>query len=133
MHHQTGDERRARQRRVYQCREIQTIHGSLSRSPDNRRARTLQPMAVANTRHIRIRPTQDDEVTVPKDVADLLGPEAELEMGSGQVTIRRSGKLARSELSKIAKPVKTAEELLGQATRPLTDSERTALNEFLNG
>ena len=52
-------------------------------------------MAVANTRHIRIRPTEDDEVTVPKDVADLLGPEAELEMGSGQVTIRRSGKLAR--------------------------------------
>ena len=90
-------------------------------------------MAAANTRHIRIRPTEDDEVTVPKDVADLLGPEAELEMGSGQVTIRRSGKLTRSELSKIAKPVKTAEELLGHATRPLTDSERTALNEFLNG
>jgi hypothetical protein len=90
-------------------------------------------MAVANTRHIRIRTADNDEITVPKDVADLLGPEAELEMGSGQVTIRRSGKLTREALSAIAKPPKTAEELLRHATRPLTDAERAALNEFLNG
>lgn len=90
-------------------------------------------MAVTNTRHIRIRPAESDEVTVPQDVADVLGPEAELELGSGHVTIRRSGKLTREYLSSIAKPPKTAEELMGHATRPLTDAERAALNEFLNG
>ena len=89
-------------------------------------------MALANPRRIRIRSADGDEVVVPKDVADLLGPEAELEVGSSEVTIRRSGKLTRSELSAIAKPVKTAEELLGEATRPLTDAERTALTEFLD-
>lgn len=90
-------------------------------------------MAVANTRHIRIRSADSDEVAVPKDIADLLGPQAELEVGFGQVTIRRSGKLSRSELSAIAKPARTAEELLGHGTRPLTDTERAALNEFLDG
>jgi hypothetical protein len=72
-------------------------------------------MAVANTRHIRIRPADNDEVSVPKDVADLLGPEAALEIGFGQVTIRRSGGLSGAELSAIAKPVKTAEELMSHA------------------
>ena len=90
-------------------------------------------MAVANTRHIRIRPADTDEVTVPKDVAQLLGSEAELEVGSGQVTIRLSGKLTREYLSSIAKPAKTAAELMGHATRPLTDAERAGLNDFLNG
>jgi len=90
-------------------------------------------MALANTRHIQIRATEGDEITLPKDVADVLGPEAELKVGSGQVTIRRSGKLTREYLSSIAKPAKTAEELMGHTTRPLTDAERAALNEFLNG
>ncbi len=90
-------------------------------------------MALANTRHIQIRAADGDEVTVPQDVADLLGPEAELEVGSGQVTIRRSGNLTREYLESIAKPALTAEELLGKPTRPLTEAERAALNEFLNG
>lgn len=90
-------------------------------------------MAVANTRRIRIRPAGNEEIVVPRDIADLLGPEGELEVGSGQVTIRRNGKLTRAELSAIAKPVKTAEELRRHATTPLTDAERAALNEFLNG
>jgi hypothetical protein len=90
-------------------------------------------VTVTSTRHIRIRSANSDEITVPKDVADLLGSEAELEIGPGQVTIRRSGKLTRSELSAIAKPVKTAEQLMRHATTPLTDAERAALKEFLNG
>lgn len=88
-------------------------------------------MAVANTRYIQIRVADGDEVTVPKDVADLLGPEAGLEVGSGQVTIRRSGKLTREYLESIAKPAFTAEQLGRHATTPLTDAERAALAAFL--
>ena len=90
-------------------------------------------MAATNTRHIQVRVADGDEVTVPKDVADLLGPEAELEVGSGQVTIRRSGKLTREYLESIAKPPLTAEQLGRHATTPLTDAERAALDDFLNG
>lgn len=90
-------------------------------------------MALANTRRIRIRSADGDEVAVPQDVAALLGPEAELEVGADEVTIRRTGKVTRSELAAIAKPARTAEELLGGAGRRLTDAERSALNEFLNG
>jgi hypothetical protein len=88
-------------------------------------------MAVANTRHIQIRVADGDEVTVPKDVADLLGPEAELEVGSGQVTIRRSGKLTREYLESIAKPALMAEQLGRHATTPLTNAERAALAAFM--
>ena len=49
-------------------------------------------MALANTRHIRIRPSADDsELTVPADVVEMFGPDADLELKvePGQVTIRR--------------------------------------------
>lgn len=90
-------------------------------------------MAVTNIRRIRIRPADSDEITVPKDAADLLGSEAELEVMPGQVTIRRSGRLTRADLDAIAKPALTAERLRRHATAPLTDAERAALNEFLDG
>lgn len=90
-------------------------------------------MAIAGTRRTRIRSAGADEVSLPKDVADVLGSEAELEVGSGQVTIRRRGKRTPSELSAIAKPTKTAQQLLGHVTRPLTDAERAGLTAFLDG
>ncbi len=90
-------------------------------------------MAVTNTRHVRIRPDEADEIAVPRDVANVLGTEAEIQVEPGQVTIRRSGKLTAEYLSSIAKPPKTAEELMRHAKTPLTDAERASLNEFLNG
>ncbi len=56
-------------------------------------------MALANTRHIRIRPAADDtELTVPADIVEMFGPDAELELKvePGQVTIRRAEAVPQS-------------------------------------
>jgi hypothetical protein len=81
-------------------------------------------MALANTRHIRIRPAADDsELTVPADVVAMFGPDADLELKvePDQVTIRRAGRghVLRDPAS------------LRHLSRPLTDAEREALTAFL--
>ena len=53
-----------------------------------------------NARRIRIRPSADDcELTVPADVVEMFGPDAELELKvePGQVTISRARALPQSE------------------------------------
>ena len=85
-------------------------------------------MALANTRHIRIRPAADDsELTVPADVVEMFGPDAELELKvePGQVTIRRA------EAPQSAGKVLEDPSALRHLSRPLTDAERDALAAFL--
>jgi len=90
-------------------------------------------MALANTRHIRIRPAADDsELTVPADVVAMFGPDAELELKvePGQVTIRRAGGLRQSDLKGWGKALEDPKSLR-HLSRPLTDAEREALDAFL--
>ena len=86
-------------------------------------------MALANTRHIRIRPAADDsELTVPADVVEMFGPDADLELKvePGQVTIRRADAVPQSAGKVLEDPGS-----LRHLSRPLTDAERDALAAFL--
>lgn len=84
-----------------------------------------------NARRIRIRPSADDcELTVPADVVEMFGPDAELELKvePGQVTISRARALPQSERKSSRDP-----SCLRHLSRPLTDAERDALAAFLAG
>jgi hypothetical protein len=86
-------------------------------------------MAIANTRHIRISPAADDsELTVPADVVEMFGPDAELELKvePGQVTIRRAVASPQSPRKVLEDPAS-----LRHLSRPLTDAERDGLAAFL--
>jgi hypothetical protein len=86
-------------------------------------------MALANTRHIRIRRAADDsELTVPADVVEMFGPDADLELKiePGQVTIRRAEGLPQRVGEVLEDPSS-----LRHLSRPLTDAERDALAAFL--
>ena len=86
-------------------------------------------MAPANTRHIRIRPAADDsELTVPADVVEMFGPDADLELKvePGHVTIRRVEAAPQSAGHVLADPSS-----LRHLSRPVTDAERDALAAFL--
>ena len=90
-------------------------------------------MALANTRHIRIRPAADDsELTVPADVVEMFGPDADLELKvePGQVTICRADAVPQSALKGAGKVLEDPGSLRHLA-RPLTDAEREALASFL--
>lgn len=88
-----------------------------------------------STRPIRIRQADDDsELTVPADVVDLFGPDAELELHvePRRATIRRAGGVLRkSDLDGwgyVLPDPKNRPPL----PRPMTDAEREALNAFLD-
>lgn len=84
----------------------------------------------ALARHLRVHPTAADELSVPADVAELLGPDAQMEVGPGQVVTLRPGKLSSAALAASVTPLADAERLR-HAPTPLTDQERAALEEFL--
>lgn len=67
---------------------------------------------------------------MPADVAELLGADAQLEVGPGQVVTLRPGKLNSTVLAASVTPLDDATRLRHTNT-PLTGRERAALDEFL--
>lgn len=84
----------------------------------------------ALARHVRVVPAAAEELSVPADVAALLGEDAQLEVGPGHVVTLRPGKLTRAALAASVKPLDDAGRLR-HARTPLTAAERAALDEFL--
>ncbi|GAB3196881.1 hypothetical protein GCM10027062_07150 [Nocardioides hungaricus] len=84
----------------------------------------------AAARQVRVVPAAAGELRVPADVAELLGEDAQLEVGPGQVVTLRPGKLSSAAMAAGTKPLDDASRLRHTRT-PLTAQERAALDEFL--
>jgi hypothetical protein len=75
-------------------------------------------------------PADDEELRVPADVAEMLGSEARLEVGPGEVVILRPGKLSASALAADVEVLDDPSRLR-HTTSALTPEERAALADFL--
>ena len=84
----------------------------------------------ALARHVRVVSTGSGEFGVPADVAEVLGEDAQLEGGPGQVVTLRPAKLNSSVLAADVEPLADPGRLR-HARTPLTADERAALDEFL--
>lgn len=85
---------------------------------------------VRASRQVRVVRADNGELRVPADVAEVLGAEAQLEVGPGQVVTLRPGKLSASTLATEVEPLDDPARLR-HATSPLTPQERAALADFL--
>lgn len=81
-------------------------------------------------RHVRVVPAAAGEMSVPADVAELLGEDAQLEVGPGQVVTLRPGKYSSAALAAGVEPLDDPSRLRHSQTA-LTAQERAALEEFL--
>ncbi len=81
-------------------------------------------------RPVRVGTTETGEVRVPRDVANLLGDDAELRVGPGQVVTPRPAELRASALATAVEPLDDPARLR-HTTAPLTPDERAALADFL--
>ncbi|MBO0767217.1 MAG: hypothetical protein J2O48_00900 [Solirubrobacterales bacterium] len=89
-------------------------------------------MAVTNSRRVQLISDSDDTLRVPADVTDLLGDEAQLEIGPGAEVTLRPAKLDSRKLAASVKPLESIDQLK-KSTTPLTAEERKALDDFLAG
>lgn len=87
-------------------------------------------MERAAVRQVRLFPSDGGELRVPADVAELLGGEARLEVGPGQVVTLRPTKLGSSVLAAGVEPLDDPARLRHTVTS-LTPTERAALADFL--
>jgi hypothetical protein len=83
-------------------------------------------------RHVHLVAADSGELSVPADVAELLGDDAELEVGPGQIVTLRPARLRASALAAVVEPLDDPARLR-HATTPLTAAERDALGAFLAG
>lgn len=83
-------------------------------------------------RPVLVGPSERGDVRVPEDVAKILGEDADLEVGSGQVVTLRPHRLRTAALVQAAGAMPLDDpEHLRHATTPLTPDERAALSAFL--
>jgi hypothetical protein len=85
-------------------------------------------------RQVHVIPAEGAEVRVPRDVAELLDDDAQLEVGPERVVTLRPRQLRTASLAKAATvaPLDDARRLR-PARGALTQHEREALAEFLGG
>jgi hypothetical protein len=100
------------------------------------RSRKIGTVALepSTTRPVHVVPIDGGEVHLPADVAELIGADAELEVGPGQVVTLRPLK-SRSSALVAAAGVKPLDDprRLRHGTSSLTEDERAALASFLTG
>lgn len=83
------------------------------------------------SRRVHVASAEGAELRVPADVADLLGDDAQLEVGPGPVVTLRPAKLSSSRFAARVQPLDDPVRLR-HATSPLTAEERAALADFLS-
>lgn len=82
-------------------------------------------------RRVHVASAEGGELRVPADVADLLGNDAQMEVGPGPVVTLRPAKLGSSTLTARVQPLDDPARLR-HAISPLTAEERAALADFLS-
>jgi hypothetical protein len=82
------------------------------------------------TRKAPVTEASGDELTLPADIARILGKVARIEVGPGPVVTLRPGQLQAADLAAAVAPVTSIDQLIKSKT-PLTEAERTALYAYL--
>jgi hypothetical protein len=121
---------------VHLCRRAGMLQMVDVRLRHQARSRKIGTVALepSTTRPVHVVPIDGGEVHLPADVAELIGADAELEVGPGQVVTLRPLK-SRSSALVAAAGVKPLDDprRLRHGTSSLTEDERAALASFLTG